>query len=1016
MISLISREDQYIIAESTRTLSSQSDDVYQSGDKLIMGVRVIKRTKGICGHALASGFNLDCQSQDNQRGQDAEQKGEESPYNPVAPQATIFPDLAKVQDSKIAPFFHNEPRTRFYVGVPIKTKRGHVIGSYCVMDDMPRSGASHDQLQFLRDMATTVMEHLEFMALRNDHNRSEKMLKALGLFVEHRSSISEWWLRTNGNDEGPVDYISDSVDQSELEVDSNVPTRNATKSAPDQESPKSNDSGSSVVPTCLSQNPKRPDGSDQLKRDISGKDSEDTLHKKIQQLALDSDQTSEELVRNPDANHHVKETEHNVTDKHEKALHEGPPEKDTATSSPIRTKTNTSNDIRAMFSRASNLIRESTGVDGAMFFDASAKSFNAKTYDRSRRRMDKHADTEPSSSEDSSSRYRSSDTNETGSSSTERPRNAKSQKGPKESRYCEVLGFSTQSTSSLNGQEAESYQLTVAQEFVSKILGRYPNGKIFAFDEDESISSSEEDCLHSAQGGISLAKKDSSGRKTISRRDEASSILQIFPGSRFIMVLPIWDSRHEKWCATSMLWTTDPTRVLTSEDDMSYLASFSNNIIAEIYRLEAVAADQAKNTFISSISHELRSPLHGIMGSLELLRDTTLTRFQNETMDTIKECSTTLLDTLNHVLDYAKINNFITGKQKERKQLKASKGHGGSRKARPAESAATYGAISLASNLFLDTLTEEVVQTIYLGHYQAQLLGTTDSVDGSESAFRSSTLRQSVFVILDLDWSSRWCFHVQSGAWRRILMNLFGNALKYTTEGFVQVRLECRETDKHKLRSNSSTCTLTVSDSGKGVSSNFINERIFVPFAQEDSLSPGTGLGLSIVRQIVDSLGGQIDFQSVLGQGTTVKVILPVQRTTNAESTSTSTAAIDNELVIRARGYIQRKKAALIISDPENSQNEDSDKTGRKRAPVLLRTALARMVQQCFDMEIILDTELDDVQADIYIATEAAFERRFKGCDRKALPGSASGPPLIIITSSAVPEQKSLPLSHLSQP
>ena len=65
---------------------------------------------------------------------------------------------------------------------------------------------------------------------------------------------------------------------------------------------------------------------------------------------------------------------------------------------------------------------------------------------------------------------------------------------------------------------------------------------------------------------------------------------------------------------------------------------------------------QAKSTFISSISHELRSPLHGILGTLEFIKDTPLDSFQTSMMNSLHACGTTLLDTINHLMDYAKIS------------------------------------------------------------------------------------------------------------------------------------------------------------------------------------------------------------------------------------------------------------------------------------------------------------------------------------------------------------------------
>lgn len=81
-------------------------------------------------------------------------------------------------------------------------------------------------------------------------------------------------------------------------------------------------------------------------------------------------------------------------------------------------------------------------------------------------------------------------------------------------------------------------------------------------------------------------------------------------------------------------------------DDLSYLAAFGNSIMAEVAQLDTIAADRAKLDFISSISHELQSPLHGILTSVEFLQDIGVDLFQNSMINTIKRCGRTLLDTI----------------------------------------------------------------------------------------------------------------------------------------------------------------------------------------------------------------------------------------------------------------------------------------------------------------------------------------------------------------------------------
>lgn len=92
-------------------------------------------------------------------------------------------------------------------------------------------------------------------------------------------------------------------------------------------------------------------------------------------------------------------------------------------------------------------------------------------------------------------------------------------------------------------------------------------------------------------------------------------------------------------------------------------------------------------------------------------------------------------------------------------------------------------------------------------------------------------------------------------------MNLLRNSLKYTKEGTVSVSIKATQRSKQRYRREGlkDIVALTISDIGRGISSEYLRIRLYTPFAQEDTLSVGTGLGLSIVRGIVRSLNGSIN-------------------------------------------------------------------------------------------------------------------------------------------------------------
>lgn len=120
-------------------------------------------------------------------------------------------------------------------------------------------------------------------------------------------------------------------------------------------------------------------------------------------------------------------------------------------------------------------------------------------------------------------------------------------------------------------------------------------------------------------------------------------------------------------------------------------------------------------------------------------------------------------------------------------------------------------------------------------------------------------------------------------------MNLFSNAMKYTTSGFVKVSLQVEENGFSRDRKARPTLILKVKDSGKGISKEFLRHRLYKPFTQEDSLAAGAGLGLSIVRHIIQDLGGQIGFSSEQGSGTEAIVHIPLKATNAAAKLASPT-------------------------------------------------------------------------------------------------------------------------------
>ncbi|KAL8820762.1 MAG: hypothetical protein Q9223_001078 [Gallowayella weberi] len=317
--------------------------------------------------------------------------------------------------------------------------------------------------------------------------------------------------------------------------------------------------------------------------------------------------------------------------------------------------------------------------------------------------------------------------------------------------------------------------------------------------------------------------------------------------------------------------------------------------MAEVSRLASLYESRQKGDFIGSISHELRSPLHGILASAEFLSETDFDAFQSNLVDTISSCGRTLLDTIEHILDFSKINSFERNWRNARKP-KAGNGSLNNEVAKRALAKEAPPLMSIYAVTDVGAIVEEVVEGVYAGQIYRDF-GAADITDISAGqrgktsdrglpAANSSLLggsteqktAKNIEVILDIAQED-YCFTTQPGALRRVVMNIFGNSLKYTLAGKIIVRLRLEELehqadDKRKVR----ILELTITDTGKGISTDYLRTRLYTPFSQEDVLANGTGLGLSIVRSIVSMLEGTIDIKSQLGQGTEVQIRIPLKR------------------------------------------------------------------------------------------------------------------------------------------
>jgi len=273
-----------------------------------------------------------------------------------------------------------------------------------------------------------------------------------------------------------------------------------------------------------------------------------------------------------------------------------------------------------------------------------------------------------------------------------------------------------------------------------------------------------------------------------------------------------WNDGREGWVLTTKMPMRNAEGKIVGTFGVSKDITPLKEAEAELAQARDAALESAKvkSEFLANTSHEIRTPMNAIMGMTGLLLETPLNGQQREFLTTIRQSADALLGVINDILDFSKI-------EARKLEIEAS----------PFD------------------LRETVESAVELLAEQAQSKG----------------LQLACMVFEDV-WTS---VIGDSGRLRQIVTNLAGNAIKFTEQGEVTVRLSSvSETDREV------TIRCEIVDTGIGISADS-QKRLFQPFMQGDgSLSrryEGTGLGLTISKQLTEIMGGRIGFESKLGQG-----------------------------------------------------------------------------------------------------------------------------------------------------
>ena len=535
------------------------------------------------------------------------------------------------------------------------------------------------------------------------------------------------------------------------------------------------------------------------------------------------------------------------------------------------------NDASEFLRYTGSLLLDGFNADGVLFYDAGSRVFSEHALRSSLGSLSEYDD---SDSEDGLP----------ADSSTLPSRLRTSQGGRPSSSACEVLASSVSKRYPRSATAAQHLR----DKDLQQLLRSFPTGKILNLEEDgllagssgddgEDNNSPRNDALRARYTYEPLEVNGFPANLTISTSRDARGIAarhlrksrhrlsKAFPEARSVAFFPLWDSHRERWFAGGFAYSCNDRRLIFTEEDLRVLRAFSLCVMGELGRRDFSHSEAQKEAFLSLVSHELRTPLHGILGNCELLREVGLTPFQTTLLDTVEGCGHSLLDVINHIIDYSataakderqrrgKIRAIWTGLPSEEDMGLAT-------------SDATIG-VHAQEDIDLVAVTEEIIDGL-----ASEMQLAADARQGYERRLslslhrRQDLNRSDAVMIYAIQPRDNWVLRLRTGVFRRILTNLVGNSIKFTSEGTIRVTLH---RDDPKDGSSVCTVTLQVADTGRGISDDYMKHHLYEQFQQEDPHAIGSGLGLSIVRSIVDELNGTVDVQSQKGIGTTVTVTFP---------------------------------------------------------------------------------------------------------------------------------------------
>jgi CheY-like chemotaxis protein/HPt (histidine-containing phosphotransfer) domain-containing protein len=388
------------------------------------------------------------------------------------------------------------------------------------------------------------------------------------------------------------------------------------------------------------------------------------------------------------------------------------------------------------------------------------------------------------------------------------------------------------------------------------------------------------------------------------------------------------------------------TRILNLEAEVKRLEWENSTLLLKAR--QADSANQAKSDFLAMISHEIRTPMNGVIGISELLLDTELQPRQKHFAQLIRASAASLMTLINNLLDFSKIE---------------------------------------ADKMALD------IEPFDLSALLEQLL-TLYQVTGKGKGL---TVAASIDPLL-----SR--YYVGDGyRLRQVLVNLLGNAVKFTEQGTILLKVIREKTGRE-----GDLLRFEVQDSGAGIAPEAI-DKLFLPFSQVDSSSTrrygGSGLGLSICAKLIKLMGGELGVHSVVGKGSVFWFNLPLVQSLAEKGNALASQALPEmhmPIVLddepKASLETDGKIRLLIVDDEETNRIVMKETFRNSGVEVLTANNGQEAVDACrrarFNL-ILMDCQMPVV--DGFAATRTILEES---------AGDTQGPAIIALTADATPATK----------